>query len=107
MLAPGSAQAKSLTTDAATVKRGATVYMQNCSTCHGLKGKGEGPVARSFNPPPTDFTRAEFRHGGDQDDTLIKTIQIGVPGTGMTGYKGKLSEADIAAVAAYVRSLKK
>jgi mono/diheme cytochrome c family protein len=106
LLGSGPASAKPLPNDAGSIKRGASIYAQNCSSCHGLSGRGEGPVARSYNPPPTDFTRGEFRHGKTDND-LVKSITIGVPGTGMSGWKGKLSDAEIAAVAAYIRSLQK
>lgn len=100
------AQARTLTTDSATVSRGAGVFSQNCSACHGRNGKGDGPVAKSFDPPPVDFTKGVLRHGSG-DDYIVKAISLGVPGTAMTGFKGRLSDADITAVAAYVKSLKK
>ena len=97
---------KPLPTDATSLKRGAAIYMESCATCHGFKGKGDGPVASSYTPPPPDFTKGELRHGGTDDD-LIRAITLGIPGTGMTGFKGRLSDPDILAVAAYVRSFRK
>lgn len=95
-----------LPTDAASLRRGAAIYMESCATCHGLKGKGDGPVASSYTPPPPDFTKGELRHGSTDED-LVRAIAIGIAGTGMTGFKGRLPDSDIAAVAAYVRSLRK
>lgn len=103
---PSHAMARTLPDDAATLKRGAEVFAQNCASCHGLKGKGDSPMARNYNPPPPDFTRGQFRHG-NTDDAIYKSIASGVPGTGMTAWKGRLSESDLSAVSAYVRSLKK
>jgi high-affinity iron transporter len=41
-----------------------TLFADNCSACHGPAGQGDGPLAKSFSPQPTDFTdkeRAENR----------------------------------------------
>ncbi len=32
-------------------------YVWSCAACHGVAGKGDGPVAGSFNRPPTDLTK--------------------------------------------------
>lgn len=34
-------------------------WKQNCSTCHGLIGRGDGPQAATFKPP--DFTSAAWQ----------------------------------------------
>ncbi|NDD27800.1 MAG: hypothetical protein EB084_05970 [Proteobacteria bacterium] len=104
--AVSNAWGRPLPTDAAAIKRGGAIYAQNCATCHGLKGKGDGPVASSLTSRPTDFTSGVLRHGSN-DEELVKSITLGIPSTGMSGFKGRLSEAEITAVAAYVRSLKK
>lgn len=41
----------------ASVTRGAKYYQINCAVCHGLEGKGDGPVAR-FNGAPNLTTEA-------------------------------------------------
>jgi mono/diheme cytochrome c family protein len=90
----------------ADVKEGAQIFRAHCATCHGLDGKGEGPVARNYDPPPVDLTKGVFRHGSSEAD-LTKTVTLGIPSTGMTGWKGRLTSAEIASVVAYVQSLKK
>jgi mono/diheme cytochrome c family protein len=45
-----------------TVKRGRSVYQQHCATCHGERGRGDGPYARLHarrSKPPRDLTLAE------------------------------------------------
>ncbi len=32
------------------------IYGQNCSVCHGDTAQGNGPLARTLNPPPFDFS---------------------------------------------------
>lgn len=91
---------------AAAVRRGGTLFQQKCAACHGMEGKGDGPIARSMRTPPPDFTKGAFRHGAS-DEQMHRTIALGIPGTMMAGWKGRLSDADIFAVIAYVRSLKR
>jgi high-affinity iron transporter len=34
----------------------AQLYRENCASCHGEAGAGDGPLARGMEPPPIDFT---------------------------------------------------
>lgn len=43
---------------------GATSFRQYCSPCHGLDGRGNGPVAQALQTPPADLTRIAQRRGG-------------------------------------------
>jgi mono/diheme cytochrome c family protein len=43
---------------------GATLYQVNCAGCHGAKGFGDGPVAKSMAVPVPDLTRIAVRHDG-------------------------------------------
>ncbi len=85
---------------------GKNVFDANCMTCHGATGKGDGPAATGLNPPPRDFTAGVWKYGGTQAE-IEKTIHEGVPNTAMIAWKGALTEEEITAVAAYVKSLSK
>jgi len=78
-------------------------YSQQCAGCHGMTGHGDGPMANSLNPPPTDFLdRARFR-----ERTLLglyNTITHGVQGTAMQAYAG-LHENERWGLAFYVGQL--
>ncbi len=39
---------------------GKPLYQQQCASCHGPGGKGDGPAARAFNPPPASLLREEL-----------------------------------------------
>lgn len=81
--------------------RGETVYVANCLACHGKALDGEGPAARALKPPPADFTLDAFWQGRT-DAQVIATIRTGKPGTSMMAF-GKLSDQELADVAAYLR----
>src|SRR5690606_40725241 len=37
----------------------AALYQQNCASCHGATGGGDGPISAGMDPPPIDFTDPE------------------------------------------------
>ena len=37
----------------------ATLYQQQCASCHGTTGGGDGPAGAGMDPPPIDFTDVE------------------------------------------------
>ena len=40
---------------AESLRLGAELFVQNCSVCHGEKGDGKGPAAKSLQTPPANF----------------------------------------------------
>src|SRR3954468_15765210 len=38
------------------IARGAALYAQNCASCHGVAGRGDGAAAAALNPKPVNFT---------------------------------------------------
>ncbi len=82
-----------------------TLYQRRCAHCHGEEGDGEGPAAELMYPKPRDFTLAVFKYKTTHadvefptDDDLRKTIEDGLPGTGMPGWNTILSQAEIKAL---------
>ena len=83
--------------DAAAAAEGATVYADNCAACHADDGSGD----REQGAP--DLTDAIWLYGGDAA-TISRIIASGPFGV-MPAWQGRLSDADIRAVASYVHSL--
>lgn len=82
--------------DAALASQGATVFADNCAACHADAGTGD----RTQGAP--DLTDAIWLFGGDAA-TITETVtgaRFGV----MPAWTGRLSEADIRAVAAFVHA---
>lgn len=42
---------------------GRKLYKQYCASCHGMDGKGNGPVSAALRMPPSDLTSLAKRHG--------------------------------------------
>lgn len=53
-----------LTPTSDRVDRGAKVYAQQCSSCHGVEGKGGAELASQFDPPPGAFDDGQWKYGG-------------------------------------------
>ena len=85
------------------LQRGRALYAEQCAACHGVAGRGDGPVAATLDPPPTDFTDME-RYRARTLYGLYSTITRGVPGTAMQGY-ASLPERDRWSLAFYVGQL--
>ena len=84
--------------------RGQALFNQNCVSCHGPAGRGDGPAARGLNPPPRDFSQAAGWKNGYQVEGIWKTLQEGIKGSGMVAYE-YLSHKDRMALVHYVQSL--
>jgi mono/diheme cytochrome c family protein len=110
MRAPAPAvPAHAAATRPASADRGAIVYRKACSACHGEAGDGHGPGAASLDPQPSDFTRGTFAYRSTptgslpQDDDLVRTVTLGLPGTSMPAWRDLLTPADVLDVVAYVK----
>ena len=77
---------------------GAKIFSQQCAGCHGDGGKGGG------NMKTPDFTNPSVQ-ASLSDAAVIKMIRQGKPGTAMPAWEGRLSDGEIAAVGAFVKSL--
>lgn len=49
---------------------GREMYVTYCASCHGIDGRGDGPVAPALVVPPTDLTRLEARGKFDEGEIM-------------------------------------
>ncbi len=49
-----------------------TRFEVRCSTCHGMEGKGDGPLAFGLNPPPRDWTDMEWQ--AEVSDEFLEVV---------------------------------
>lgn len=68
------------------MNRGEEIYKTTCATCHGEAGKGDGIAGKGLNPPPRNFTSPDGWKNGRSITQIYKTLQEGIPGTGMVSY---------------------
>ncbi len=97
-----------------TVALGNAVYVENCAACHGANLEGqpnwqERNENGQYPAPPHDETGHTWHHG---DQHLKERILYGAAGldeafqaaSTMPAYEGILTEAEIEAVIAYIKS---
>jgi len=73
---------------------GAKVYRQQCAVCHGIDDQPKTAIAHGMYPPPPQL----FHGKGVTDDPVGETywkVANGIRLTGMPGYMGSLSEAQL------------
>src|ERR1700688_4871296 len=85
---------------------GAQVYKENCAVCHGLPDQPKTNIAEGMAPDPPQL----FKGKGVTDDEAWESywkVESGIRMTGMTGFKGKLTEPQIWQVAVLVKNADK
>jgi mono/diheme cytochrome c family protein len=103
------------------VERGRKLFNQNCASCHGTDGKGQGPVAPSLKVSPSDLTTIQKKGepfpfipvqiaiDGEKTERSITahgTNKMPVWGTIFRRTKGELGkEGDIYALTKYIESI--
>jgi mono/diheme cytochrome c family protein len=50
---------------------GEALYRRYCASCHGLQGRGDGPVAETLKRAPTDLTQLAKESGGKFDEPKL------------------------------------
>ncbi|MGC8638268.1 MAG: c-type cytochrome [Isosphaeraceae bacterium] len=81
---------------------GRSVYLGRCAACHGLEGRGDGPIAgHLMGPPVGNISDGEWKHG-DKPHEVMAVISKGVDGTRMAGWGTVLESSQLRAVTAYV-----
>ncbi len=100
----------------ALVEQGRALFKKwECTTCHGDRGRGDGPRARELKDlwgmpiRPRDYTSFRFKGGGRTRD-IVRVLATGLPGTPMPSVFEQLKDrSDLTplwALAYYVESLR-
>ena len=83
--------------------RGAPLYAQHCSVCHGANGAGDGPAGVGLEPAP-----ANLRDRSRQDRlslyAIYSTLGQGIEGTDMPSFADQLDERQRWDLATYIAS---
>jgi mono/diheme cytochrome c family protein len=82
--------------------RGHEIYLERCVSCHGPRGRGDGPIARNLpGPPPRNLVEEPWKHG-DRPEQVLAVLENGVKDAQMPAFAGIFGPDDLKAVAAYV-----
>ncbi|MCA9484570.1 MAG: c-type cytochrome [Nitrospina sp.] len=79
-----------------SVERGRKLFLQNCSGCHGVKGRGDGESTKKIVDIATDAIRPRnlsqpwtFRRGSRRED-LFMTLRTGLSTTAMPRFSDRI-----------------
>jgi cbb3-type cytochrome oxidase cytochrome c subunit len=89
--------------NSAIANSGRGIYMQNCAVCHGVTGRGNGPVSSSMIKKPANFTRSFY--GAYTDSLWYWRVKEGVAGTRMPRWGRTLSEQQMGYLVAFLKTL--
>ncbi|MGR9101441.1 MAG: c-type cytochrome, partial [Gammaproteobacteria bacterium] len=85
---------------AQSIKQGRKLYIKNCYACHGVHARGDGSMAKSLVPQPTNLRKMSGKHA---DGELAWKIANGRGA--MPGWKDVYSENQIWDMVNYIQSL--
>jgi len=89
--------------DATSIATGKELYTTHCKSCHGTKGKGDGPKAAQLDTESGDFTKSAFQ--SQTDGAIFYKTSEGRKD--MPSFKKKIADQnDIWAVVNYMRTMK-
>ena len=83
--------------DTASIRAGERLFGLYCATCHGPAGAGDGPVVKTFIPPPPLFPLV----GGRTDGYLYGTVRFGGPM--MPPYGEELRDGEIWSIVRWLK----
>lgn len=91
---------------------GAKIFAERCARCHGKEGKGDGPDLAKLHPTssPVNWTRSVVMKQWS-DKEIVDIITKGGKAVGsspvMPRWGGKLSDAQVQDLLAFIRTLAK
>ena len=87
---------------------GKTHYEASCASCHGIKGEGQpnwrSPTEQGVYPAPPHNNDGHTWHHPDQQLMEIMAQGGSLPSTGMPGFEGTLSQAQMEAILTYIKT---
>lgn len=85
--------------------QGHELYQMRCVSCHGVTGRGDGPIAATSGPTPVgDLSDNQWKHG-DTPEQVLNVVTNGVRGTSMSAWSSAFNAQELRALAAYVYHL--
>jgi len=90
---------------------GRQVYANNCASCHGETGRGDGPMAQFLATPPRGLVSEPWRtfpasSESEERKGLESAVRQGFPDRGMPAYSTRLTDEQISAVVDQVLAMR-
>ncbi|MFY9308274.1 MAG: cytochrome c [Bacteroidia bacterium] len=100
--APASADQKKnpVASNEQTLAAGKKIYNKECMSCHGKKGKGDGPASVTVGKPVGDMTSVSFH--AQSDGAIFWKTATGKPP--MPSFGKKLTEEQVWQIVNYMRT---
>ncbi len=95
----------------ARAKKGRGIYIENCATCHGLEGHGDGEGAEGLEDDwgyplkPANLQKKYIKSGHSIED-IYRVVLAGIGGSPMPSFKDVIEDKDMWDVAAFVLYLR-
>ena len=102
--AQDSGPANPMPPNASSLAVGKALYVTHCVPCHGVAGKGDGPVGLTLNPRPADLSLHAIP-GVHTDAQLYDWITHGFPRSVMPAFSDRLTNEERWHLVNYVRTL--
>lgn len=90
------------------VRPAAELYGQNCASCHGASGKGDGPLSAGLNPQPAKHADGGYMNALTNEH-IFKVVKEGGAAVGkspmMAPWGSSFSDEEITGLVAFMRGL--
>jgi mono/diheme cytochrome c family protein len=90
------------------VRPAAELYAQNCASCHGASGKGDGPLSAGLNPQPAQHADGSYMNALSNDH-IFKVVKEGGAAIGksamMAPWGSSISDEEIRGIVGFIRGL--
>ena len=107
-LSEGEAVAEEEVVAGVSLETGESVYGANCSSCHGARGEGDGPLSAGLQPTPAKHADGGYMNALSNDH-IYKVIAEGGAAVGkssmMAPWGTSLSEDEINSLIVFIRTL--
>ena len=98
----------SLTGSPVNFTQACALYLKDCSPCHGLSSRGDGPLAGTLPVKPRDLLREDWVFVSpkvEEATGLARVVKFGVPGTNMPGHES-YSDEEVVGLVNYILLLR-
>ncbi len=72
--------------DPKQLQEGSRLFSENCASCHGPGGRGDGPAGKTLQPPPRNLTQLTGWKNPTRLSDIFRTLTLGLAGARMPAF---------------------